>query len=274
MARSKLRGEWFWCDRWTTSDAFTLPIAARGLYREMLTQAWVRGGSLPSDPGRIRRACGVTVEEWNELWPQIASYWATEGERIFNAVQREVMDASKRLSKTRAKAGAKGAANRQAKRVAKSKPPSPSPSQDLDPISEDSLSARAAPAPKIPDPFWIAEAWNGICVPVGMVAVRLPLSKPRTAKIRAALKATEATKDDWVVALRACSRDTHWQGRNDRGWRGNIESFLAPSHRERWLDAGAGTDGGQDGSLESLAAAESKKTGRPASEILADWRSA
>ena len=128
MAKAKLRAEWFWCDRWTTSDAFTLPIAARGLYREMLTQAWVRGGSLPSDPARVRRAVGVTAQEWKRLWPKIREYWVIRGDRIFNPTQQEVMETSKALSKARAKSGAKGGARAQANKRAKSKPPSPSPS--------------------------------------------------------------------------------------------------------------------------------------------------
>jgi hypothetical protein len=56
----KLLAEWFWTDRWGGSDGFLLPLEARGLYREMLTQAWRRRARLPKDPEAIRRAVGCT----------------------------------------------------------------------------------------------------------------------------------------------------------------------------------------------------------------------
>ena len=110
MAR-RLKGELFWGDRWMSSDAFLLPLEARGLYREMLTQSWMRDGSLPKEPESIRRACGVTVPEWRRCWPRIRKYWTSEGDRIFNRTQREVLAASKALGKARANAGAKGRAS-------------------------------------------------------------------------------------------------------------------------------------------------------------------
>ena len=56
--RDKLLAEWFWTDRWQGSSGFLLPLEARGLYREMLTQAWQRGGRLRSTrrhTARLRR---------------------------------------------------------------------------------------------------------------------------------------------------------------------------------------------------------------------------
>jgi uncharacterized protein YdaU (DUF1376 family) len=60
----KLLAEWFWVDRWTGSTAFGLPLEARGLYREMLSQAWRRGGRLPNDHDQIRRIVGASEKEW------------------------------------------------------------------------------------------------------------------------------------------------------------------------------------------------------------------
>lgn len=90
MAHDKLLAEWFWIDRWVGSSAFALPIDARGLYREMLTQAWRRGATLPNDPQQIRRMCGVTMREWKRLWPQVRRYWRVTGRAIVNETQREV----------------------------------------------------------------------------------------------------------------------------------------------------------------------------------------
>ena len=72
MRERKLLAEWFWTDRWIGSSGFLLPMEPRGLYREMLTQSWRRGGTLPNNPEAIRRATGCTVEEWDRAWPTVA----------------------------------------------------------------------------------------------------------------------------------------------------------------------------------------------------------
>lgn len=109
MASDKLFAEWFWTDRWVGSSAFLLPIDARGLYREMLTQAWRRGGSLPNNHEAIRRAVGVTKREWNRCWPLIERFWREEGSSLVNDTQLEVYADAKARQEThhaRAKKGA------------------------------------------------------------------------------------------------------------------------------------------------------------------------
>jgi uncharacterized protein YdaU (DUF1376 family) len=87
----KLTAEWFWTDRWTGSSAFLLPLEARGLYREMLTQSWRRGAQLPADPNTIKRAIAATDVEWARAWPQIAAYWRlTDGGILVNDTQIEI----------------------------------------------------------------------------------------------------------------------------------------------------------------------------------------
>jgi uncharacterized protein YdaU (DUF1376 family) len=93
MARAaddKLLAEWFWTDRWMGSSAFLLPLEPRGLYREMLTQAWRRGARLPNDPEAIRRAVGCTEKEWRANWPTIERYWRIDGDGLVNDTQAEV----------------------------------------------------------------------------------------------------------------------------------------------------------------------------------------
>lgn len=87
------------------------------------------------------------------------------------------------------------------------------------------------------DAEWLTEKWNAVCASAGLQSVRLPLSASRRATITAAMRATDVGEDEWVGALTACSRDKHWRGQNDRGWKGNIKSFLRPEHRDRFLDA-------------------------------------
>ena len=85
---AKLIGEWFWTDRWTGSSAFLLSLEARGLYREMLTQAWRRGAKLPADHPSIKRAVAATEEEWERAWPYVRTYWReTEDGLLINDTQ-------------------------------------------------------------------------------------------------------------------------------------------------------------------------------------------
>ncbi len=88
--RNTLAGEFFWVDRWTASSAFYLSIEARGLYREMLSQAWLRGAHLPNDPEAIRRIVGASEEEWTRSWPKIAGYWRVTGDLIVNDTQLSI----------------------------------------------------------------------------------------------------------------------------------------------------------------------------------------
>lgn len=93
----KLLAEWFWTDRWDGSSAALLPLEARGLYREMLTQAWRRGARLPNDPEAIRRAVRATEEEWARCWPRVEKYWRVDGDALVNDTQVEVFSKSSSL---------------------------------------------------------------------------------------------------------------------------------------------------------------------------------
>jgi uncharacterized protein YdaU (DUF1376 family) len=89
----KLIAEWFWTDRWTGSSAFLLPLEARGLYREMLTQAWRRGAKLPVDPATIRRAVAATEAEWERTWSSVSPYWhETSDGLLVNDTQIEIFN--------------------------------------------------------------------------------------------------------------------------------------------------------------------------------------
>jgi len=109
MAAEKLLAEWFWTDRWNGSTGFLLPMEARGVYREMLTQSWRRGARLPNDHEAIRRAIGATVGEWRRSWPLVKKFWRVDGDDLVNDTQVEVYDDAKGRSERaiqRARAGA------------------------------------------------------------------------------------------------------------------------------------------------------------------------
>ena len=161
MTDGKLRAEWFWVERWMTSRAWELPLEARGLYREMLSQAWVRGGRLPASPAVVQRLCGVTTDEWERCWPLVRGFWKTNGDTIYNPTQQEVMadsmerkEAAKALGKRRAATAKRGkggrfaptsggpsggVSERSSAGPANHQPPSPSlsPSPSPSPITEE-----------------------------------------------------------------------------------------------------------------------------------------
>jgi uncharacterized protein YdaU (DUF1376 family) len=95
MALDKLLAEWFWTDRWNGSSAFGLPLEARGLYREMLTQAWRRGAQLPNDHEMIRRLVGATSKEWKRSWPLVTRFWRVEGGSLVNETQVQIYATAK-----------------------------------------------------------------------------------------------------------------------------------------------------------------------------------
>jgi len=105
----KLLGEWFWTDRWMGSSAFLLPLEPRGLYREMLTQAWRRGARLPNDHETIQRAVGCTAVEWKRCWPKVERYWRVDGTDIVNDTQLEVYAKCQEEQQRASARGRKGA---------------------------------------------------------------------------------------------------------------------------------------------------------------------
>lgn len=116
-ADPKLLAEWFWTDRWMGSRGFMLPLEPRGLYREMLTQAWRRATrigrpELPNSPEAIRRVTGATMREWRRSWPRVRKFWRVDGKWLVNDTQLEVYAACKAKHDVLTNRGIKAAAAR------------------------------------------------------------------------------------------------------------------------------------------------------------------
>ena len=118
---AKLLAEWFWTDRWIGSSGFLLPMEARGVYREMLTQSWRRGAKLPNDHEAIRRAIGATPGEWRRSWPKVAGFWRVDGENLVNDTQLAIFADARARSERASSRGLSGA-----QALHKHRPPSPS----------------------------------------------------------------------------------------------------------------------------------------------------
>lgn len=101
----KMMAEWFWVDRWMGSSAFLLPMEARGVYREMLSQAWRRGGRLPADHDSIKRAIGASDEEWVRSWPKVEKFWRVDGDSLVNETQLAVYEESTGRKESKVRGG-------------------------------------------------------------------------------------------------------------------------------------------------------------------------
>lgn len=105
---NKLLAEWFLTDRWIGSSGFLLPMEPKGLYREMLTQAWRRGARLPNDPEAIRRACGATPGEWRRCWPKVSKFWRVLDGHLVNDTQLEIYAEARARADRASERGASG----------------------------------------------------------------------------------------------------------------------------------------------------------------------
>jgi uncharacterized protein YdaU (DUF1376 family) len=126
----KLLAEWFWTDRWMGSSGFLLPMEARGIYREMLTQAWRREARLPNDHEAIRRAIGATAQEWKRSWPAVQRYWRVDGDTLVNDTQLQVYAEAQGVAQRASERGLKGAQAR-AQARAQAKPEDKPPNSEL-----------------------------------------------------------------------------------------------------------------------------------------------
>jgi uncharacterized protein YdaU (DUF1376 family) len=63
----KLRGMTWWIDRWRQSTAVVdLSLEEQGAYRNLLDEAWLRGGAIPNDTRVLARASGDALR-----WPKV-----------------------------------------------------------------------------------------------------------------------------------------------------------------------------------------------------------
>lgn len=99
----KLNGLMWWVNRWRASSAFTsMNLSAQGAYRNLLDEAWLRGGKLPQDEHLLARACG-DARRWKKLRPIVMRWFYLEPDGCWhNATLDEVLrETHVRLTKER-----------------------------------------------------------------------------------------------------------------------------------------------------------------------------
>ncbi len=233
----KLLAEWFWTDRWMGSSGFLLPMLARGVYREMLTQAWRRGAKLPTDIAAIKRAIGATDVEWAEAWPLVSKYWRVDETNHFvNDTQLQVYAESKAQAESYSERGVKAAqarwkqypSNAQAlpENMPEVCPPSPSPS----PISvsgtvSDSKEKNKTVALRAPDHSLFELFWLAYPKKVGKGAALKAWQK---------IKPSQSMLKTMVAAVEVQSTWPQWRKENGQ--------FIP--HPATWLNQGRWQDEG------------------------------
>jgi uncharacterized protein YdaU (DUF1376 family) len=84
----KLRGMVWWIDRWRQSTAWTdLSLEEQGAYRNLLDEAWLRGGAIPNDPRAIARARGDA-----QRWPKLKARVMRRFHLVDGAWHNETLD--------------------------------------------------------------------------------------------------------------------------------------------------------------------------------------
>jgi len=63
----RLTGLYWHIDRWRKSTAYTdMTLEQQGAYRNLLDEAWLRGGTLPDDERVLAKACGDAMR-WSKI---------------------------------------------------------------------------------------------------------------------------------------------------------------------------------------------------------------
>ena len=245
--------EWFWTDRWDGSSAALLPLEARGLYREMLTQAWRRGARLPSNVEAIKRAVRCTDEEWARCWPLVKPYWVERDGWLTNETQVEVWEETRKQMEARSSRGAAAARKRwQCSSNARALPEhmlgqslgNALRSPDLDLSPDQSQDQKEAPSESCPQertvvrkkldlpPF--ALMWNEEVAGSSLSLVRV-WSAARDRVLKARL-AEEGDLEVWRGAIKHLLASQYHTGGNDRGWKADVDFLLQPGQAPKWLD--------------------------------------
>jgi uncharacterized protein YdaU (DUF1376 family) len=97
-----MTGMMWWIDRWRKSTAFTdMTLEEQGAYRNLLEEAWLRGGAIPNNRRVLARASG-DVKRWAKVEANVLrKFYETGGEYRHETVDELFAKAQKNASKRR-----------------------------------------------------------------------------------------------------------------------------------------------------------------------------
>jgi uncharacterized protein YdaU (DUF1376 family) len=89
MAEKRLQGLFWLVDRWRASTAFVdLSLEEQGAYRNLLDEAWRRGGSIPNDEKTLAHGCGDASR-----WPKLKKRVLARFELVNGSWHNDTLDA-------------------------------------------------------------------------------------------------------------------------------------------------------------------------------------
>jgi uncharacterized protein YdaU (DUF1376 family) len=146
---------WWWIDRWRKSTAYTdMTLEEQGAYRNLLDEAWLRGGPLPADERILAKASG-DMRRWPRIREKVLAWFVRDGNVWRNPTLDEVIHQSERRAEKQRRyrnkggnAGGNAAGNNIGNTMsneAGNKPGSPDPSPD-----QNVQNTRTAAAPPVP----------------------------------------------------------------------------------------------------------------------------
>jgi uncharacterized protein YdaU (DUF1376 family) len=92
----KLNGLTWWIDRWRKSTAYTdMTLEQQGAYRNLLDEAWLRGGPLPLDDRVLAKASG-DARRWPKVRGAVLKRFTKTDEGWRNATLDDVLRRSTR----------------------------------------------------------------------------------------------------------------------------------------------------------------------------------
>lgn len=98
----KLYGLMWWIDRWRRSTAYVdMTLEEQAAYRNLLDEAWLRGGPLPEDDRILAKVSG-DAKRWPHIRPAVMRRFTKTADGWHNETLDEVLQqSSKRLTKQR-----------------------------------------------------------------------------------------------------------------------------------------------------------------------------
>jgi uncharacterized protein YdaU (DUF1376 family) len=102
----------WWIDRWRKSTAYTsMSLEEQGAYRNLLDEAFMRGGAIPNDEAVLSRACGDS-RAWRRVRAKVIARFVLRADGWHNETLDEVRAKAVEIAAERAAAGRQGAATR------------------------------------------------------------------------------------------------------------------------------------------------------------------
>jgi uncharacterized protein YdaU (DUF1376 family) len=100
----RLTGLWWWIDRWRKSTAYTdMTLEEQGAYRNLLDEAYLRGGPIPNDEEVLAKGCG-DPRRWRKVRPKVIARFTLGPDGWRNETLDEVMSKSLEIFESRSAA--------------------------------------------------------------------------------------------------------------------------------------------------------------------------